>query len=206
MKSIAFLFVALSLVGFKKKEVAAVQQSSSILCADVICLGKMTAIDSTGFWISVEKEIANDTPNKDLFQSKKLFVSYKTPANTGYRNYGTQMPTKDLPYIFTLKYDAKNNKIIPFYYAVGIPVDTKVTIGCYATGSTKYEKVTLNEFIKGIILLRKCYPKVSVYQHELLNSKLSNVEILKLKNTNLALKIWVEEIEQRNEYYKNIKK
>ncbi|MEC4003332.1 hypothetical protein OX283_001575 [Flavobacterium sp. SUN052] len=203
MKKIALLFIALSFLSLKKKEVAAVQQSKSILYADLICLGKMSSIDSTGFWIAVEKEVANETPNKKLLATKKLFVSYKNSKNN-YR--GTQMPLKDASYIFTLKYDATTKKIIPFYYAVGVIVDTKESIGCYAVGHSKYEKVSIENFIKGIDLLRKCYPKSGLYGSELIKSKVTAKELDAAKKSNVAAKLWIEEIEQMNDYYTKMRK
>lgn len=206
MKKIAILFITLSFLSFKKKEVAAVQQSKSILYADVICLGKMTSIDSTGFWIYVEKEVANETPNKKLLALKKLFVSYKMPPKNNYRSHGTQMPIKDVSYIFTLKYDTATKKIVPFYYAVGIQVDTKDSIGCYAIGHSKYEKVSIKNFIKGVELLRKCYPKSGLYGGEMIKSKVTPNELNKAKNSNVAAKLWIEEIEQMNDYYTKLRK
>ena len=206
MKKIALLFIALSLFSFKKKEVAAVQQSKSILYADVICLGKMTSIDSTGFWIAVEKEVANETPNKKLFATKKLFVSYIMPSKNNYRGRGTQMPAKDISYVFTLKYDVKTKKIIPFFYAIGIQVDTKDSTGCYAVGLSKYEKITVKDFIKGIKLLRNCYPKSGLYGSEFIKSKVTPKELNAAKNSNTAAKLWIEEIEQMNDYYNKMRK
>jgi hypothetical protein len=206
MKKITILLIALSFLSFKKKEVAAVQQSRSILYADIICLGKMTSIDSTGFWIAVEKEVANETPNKKLLASKKLFVSYKTPVKSYRSHSGTQMPTKDMSYIFTLRYDPATKKVVPFYYAVGIPIDSKDTTGFYAVGLSKYEKVAVNDFIKGIELLRKCYPKAGLYGSELIKSKLTPKELDAAKKSNAAAKLWIEEIEQTNEYYLKMRK
>ncbi|WP_395067381.1 hypothetical protein [Flavobacterium sp.] len=204
MKKLLFIFSILSFYAFNSKEVAAVPQTNALLYADVIFLGQVIKSDSLGFYVRVDEEICNNTTDKLLFKKKEIYVSHDIRKRTRY-SYGA--PRKEIQMIFTLKYDAKTKTIKPFYYSFGLEVVAKENNSCYVYGGTKGMFVSNKETIKGIKLFKSCYHNLQgVWDHEFLKSKISDVEIKKAKESNAAAKIWIDEIETRNSYYKNLKK
>lgn len=205
MKKLFFLFLILSFYAFNsKKEVAAVPQTNALLYADVIFLGQVTKSDSLGFYVRVYKAICNNTIDKLLLKKKEVYVFHDIRKRTKY-SYGA--PGKEIQMIFTLKYDAKTKTIKPFYYSFGMEVVAKENNSCYVYGGNKGVFLPYKQVIKGLELFKSCYDGLlGVWDHGFLKSKISDTEIKKTKESNAAAKIWIEEIETRNNYYKSIKK
>lgn len=205
MKKLLFLFSVLSFYAFNSKiEIAAMPQTNALLYADVIFLGQVTKSDSLGFYVRVDEEICNNTTDKSLFKKKEVYVAHDIRKRTRY-SFGR--PRKEIQMIFTLKYDAKTKTIKPFYYNFGMEVVAKENNSCYVYGGTKGMFVSNKEAIKGIKLFKSCYDGFqTAWDNGFLKSKISDAEIKKAKESNAAAKIWIEEIETRNSYYKNLKK
>ena len=206
MKNIFILLSTFVLCSFVKKEIAIVPQVNTILYADVIFLGKITKVDSVGFYASVNEEVVNDTSDKTLFKTKQIFVSHILyPKNEGRYNYAAT-PVKDTQYIFTLKQDEKTKKIVAFYYSFGIAILENQDNKCYVNGNQKQELIESKKVVEGIKLIKKCVANSqNLWNQEILKFKVSNTELTTIKESNSAAKIWIEEIETRNNYFKTFK-
>ncbi|WP_395054798.1 hypothetical protein [Flavobacterium sp.] len=207
MKNILILFSTIFMYSFvSKKEIAMVPQVNTVLYADVIFLGKITKVDSLGFYASVNEEVVNETSDKNLFKTKQIFVSHSLyPENVGRYNY-THTPVKNTQFIFTLKQDEKTKKIVAFYYSFGIAVLENQDNKCYVNSSQKQELLEPKKVIEGIKKLKKCVANSqNLWNQEIFKFKVTDTELSIIKESNSATKLWIEEIESRNNYYKKLK-
>ncbi len=184
----------------------AISQYNTVLYADAIFYGKVTQSDSLGFKVIINEVAINETANKIIAKGKEVFVDNLVPKNLGRYN-SLSNPAVNDEQIFTLKYDPKTKKIYPINRTFGLPITKDKNKTCYVTGQNNYEQINYKTVIKGIKLLRSCYPKtLKSVSNQTIKSKLSNAELLKIKAKNTATKIWIEDIETKNEYYKKIEK
>ena len=207
MKKLILFLATFSFLSFgvNLKRIA-ISQYNSILYSDVIFHGKVTQSDSLGFKVKIIEAINNDTSNKNLLKNKEVFVDNLIPKKLGrYNSLSNPIINEEL--IFTLKYDVTTKKIYPLNRTFGLPIAQDKNASCYVTGQSNYEQINYKTVIKGIKLLRTSYFKTKEsITNGTIKSKLSQAELTKIKVKNAAAKIWIQDIETKNEYYKKLEK
>ena len=179
----------------------AISQYNTVLYADAIFYGKVTQSDSLGFKILIKELVINESTNKNIVKTKIVFVDNLVPKNLGRYN-SLSNPSVNNEQIFTLKYDLVTKKLYPINRTFGLPINKDKNNTCYVTGQSNYEQINYKTVIKGIKLLRSCYSKTKAsVTNENIKSRLSKTELVKVKAKNAAAKIWIEDIETKNDYY-----
>lgn len=199
MKKILFISFILSLCSFVfLNKRAAIPQSTTILNSNVIFLGKVSKIDSTGFFVAVEKLIINNSLDKKYSTQKEIFINLANPKKSRYSYI--QIPELNSRQIFTSKFDSKTSKLTPTDYNCGLIIDKKDSI--YVIGNSAYKQFKTNDVVAAIKLLHNCYSyKKEYFENGILKSKVTSIELKKAKKSNSAAKIWIDDIETRNENY-----
>jgi hypothetical protein len=198
MKKLLFITFILSLCsfGFLNKR-AAIPQSTTLLNSDVIILGKVSKIDTTGFFVAVEKLIINNSSDKKYSTQKEIFINLANPKKARYSYI--QIPELNSRQIFTSKYDSKTNKLSPTDYNCGLNIDKKDSI--YIIGNNAYKHFKTNDVVAAIKLLHNCYSyKKEYFENGFLKSKVTSTQLNKTKKSSPAAKIWIDDIETRNGY------
>lgn len=207
MKKIFLILIAFTFLSFGMiiKRIA-IPQYNSILHCDAIFYGKVTQSDSLGFKVTVNEVVISDATIKNLVKGKEVFVDNLVPKNLGRYN-SLSNPAVNEEQIFILKYDPKTKKLYPINRTFGLPITKDKNKTCHVTGQSNYEQINYKTVIKGIKLLRSSYFKTKAsVTNQTIKSKLSNAELVKIKAKNAAAKIWIDDIETKNEYYKKIEK
>ena len=207
MKKIFLVLATFTILSFGMiiKRIA-IPQYNTVLYSDAIFHGKVTQSDSLGFKVKIIEAVINETSNAKLLKFKELYVDNVMPKNLGRYN-SLSNPEVNNEQIFTLKYDPKTKKLYPINRTFGIVINKDKNNACYVTGQNNYEELNYKTVIKGIKLLRSSYYKTNASTtNETIKSKLSNAELIKIKGKNAAAKIWIDDIETKNEYYKKIEK
>ena len=203
-KFIITLLVFISLSLSKSSSPVAVSQARAILTADIIFEGEIINLENDEATIKIITPIWNDINKKEQILQKeiKLPFSYKT-----HYSLRGQIPDLNKRAIFAFKMDEKTKKIKHFFWAWYITrLENNATQyyvgGVYSKAERQY--VSSEDIVNGIKLLRKSYNKNLDLDAQLkIKAKVALTELEKVKENNMAIKIWIEDVEA---YNKQIKK
>lgn len=194
MKKALILLLSFSLFSFTLFKMAPIPQYENVLYADVIFHGKISKVDSLGFSVKISEAVLNTSSNAKLLKQKTIYIpNDMTKRKPGRYSYGPIPKVGDVQ-IFTMKYEDKTKKLLPINRNFGIPIFADKKDSCYINGYGNSNLIDYKTVIKAIKLLHQCYAT----KNGIVKSKVSQVELQKMKAKNNALKLWIETIEQRN--------
>ncbi|UGS19807.1 hypothetical protein [Flavobacterium cyclinae] len=184
----------------KSESPLAVSQSRAILTADIIFEGQVIKYDNTEVTIEIIKPIWNDLKNKAILKQSELVLPRSSKTHYSLRG---QIPDVNQKAIFALKFDPKTKKLKHFFYDWYITkIQYRATqyyiAGKYSKAEQQY--ISSEEVILGIKILRNSFHKIEELFPERapVNSKVTLKAIEQAKESNNAVKIWIDDIEAYN--------
>ncbi len=202
--ALLYLFIIIFSYQNAKAELINLPQVKRLLYADCIVLGKVSKMDSTGFWIKTETIVVDAYSCLSKKKNVELFVTHDIRKKTGAfeRHSFSYSPTETHSYIFTLKYNETNKTLQPFYYGFGIDVFDKTSSkpdSCNVQGKD-YSFAHKKDVIKSIQLLHQSYKRSIQLFDEKFVQIASDEKIKKSSKSNATFKKWVEYINYINSW------